>query len=76
MYFNYHAKAQKLIREGRLVDYKIMDRWNAVSPALVLFFDGFPPMPVRSHKWKEYFALIAEIYGKPFITRNDDEKPD
>lgn len=36
-YFNYHAKAKNLIAEGHLVDYEIVDNWNGIKPALVLF---------------------------------------
>lgn len=62
-YFNYHAKAKKLISEGHLVDYEIVDSWNKISPALVLYFDNNRPMPIREYMWDEYFKL--------FNNRND-----
>ena len=58
MYFNYHAKAKKLIAEGHLTDYEIVDCWNGISPALVLFFDNNKPMPIREHRWDEYFKIL------------------
>lgn len=58
MYFNYHAKAIKLIKQGNLISYKIFENWNNISPALVLFFKNNKPMPIRQHKWQEYFDLI------------------
>lgn len=57
-YFNYHAKAKKLIIEGHLVDYEIMDSWNNISPALVLYFDNNRPMPIREYMWDDYFEIL------------------
>lgn len=57
-YFNYHAKAKKLIAEGHLVDYEIVDRWHGISPALVLYFDNNRPMPIREYRWDEYFKIL------------------
>ena len=61
MYFNYHAKIKRLINEKELVDYKIVDKWNNISPALVLFFKSSRPMPVRKEKW-EYYLKILKNY--------------
>ena len=61
-YFNYHAVAKNLIKQGHLVKTEYMAVWNEVSPALVLFFDNHLPMPIRKDKWDEYESLIAE-YG-------------
>ena len=36
MYFNYHAKAKKLIAEGHLIRYEFAENWGAIRPALVL----------------------------------------
>ena len=49
-YFNYHAKAKKLIAEGHLVDYELVDSWNKISSALVLYFDNNKPIPIREYK--------------------------
>ncbi|MCH5209563.1 MAG: thermostable hemolysin delta-VPH [Oscillospiraceae bacterium] len=57
-YFNYHAKAKKLISEGHLVGYEMVDNWNGISPALVLYFDNNKPMPIREYKFKEYFKIL------------------
>lgn len=58
VYFNYHGKAKKLINEGHLTHFEIVDRWNAIAPALVLYFDNHIPMPIREEKWSEYLPLI------------------
>lgn len=64
MYFNYHAKAKKLIVQGHLVRFELKQNHNGISPAMVLFFDNAPPMPVREHRWAEYFRLIEETKGE------------
>ena len=57
-YFNYHAKIKRLIYEGHLVNFEIVEKWNGISPALVLYFDNEKPMPIREYRWNEYFDLI------------------
>lgn len=61
MYFNYHAKAKNLIISGHLINIEIVQKWNNISPALVLFFDNSIPMPIRKEKWEIYFKLINNI---------------
>ena len=62
MYFNYHAKAKKLISSGNLINYKIFKNWNGICPALVLFFNNHKPMPIRREKWNDYFKYINNYY--------------
>lgn len=57
-YYNYHGLAKQLIREGHFTHFEIVDRWNAIAPALVLYFDNHIPMPIREEKWSEYLSLI------------------
>ena len=63
MYFNYHATAQKLIKNKDLIAFKVCAKHNSISPALVLFFKSHAPMPIREHKWQEYFELLEKVYG-------------
>lgn len=58
MYYHYHAQAKRLILEGHLTHYAIMDRWNHIAPALVLYFDNHRPMPIREERWSEYLRLM------------------
>jgi len=58
MYYNYHAKAKRLIREGHLIGWRFVEKHNKISPALVLFFDNEKPMPIREHRFDEYIDLI------------------
>ena len=57
-YFNYHAKAQNLIKSGHLSKYEFVEKWGNIAPALVLYFDNNRPMPIRAHKFDEYINLI------------------
>lgn len=57
-YFNYHAKAKKLIEEGHCIGADFVESWNNISPALVLYFDNSPPMPIREHRFEEYITLL------------------
>lgn len=60
MYYNYHAQARKLIAEGHLIKMEIVDQWNAISPALVLYFDNHRPMPIREYRWDDYIVSNNE----------------
>lgn len=70
MYFSYHNRAKKLIREGLLTKYEFVERYNGISPALVLHFglpdaeNAYKIMPVREERWAEYMPLIAEFFKK------------
>lgn len=57
-YYNYHAKAKQLIKEGHLVGHEIVDNWNGIVPALVLYFDNHRPMPIRKYRWDEYLEFF------------------
>ena len=59
-YFNYHATARRLIREGRLRGYRIVGEWHGIRPALLLYFDDLrhPVMPIREARWGEYLPLL------------------
>ena len=61
-YFNYHQTAKKLITEGKLISYQIVDEYNGISPALVLVFndDVHPVMPIRQERFFEYLTLIEK----------------
>ena len=68
-YYNYHAVIKRLIRDGKLKNWYITERYNGISPALVLVFDDLkhPVMPIREYRWQEYLPHL-----KP---REDREEP-
>lgn len=57
-YFNYHAKAKKLIADGHLLCFEIVPNWGNIAPALVLHFDNARPMPIREYRFNEYFKIL------------------
>lgn len=59
-YFNYHAKAQGLIKGGHCVRAEVVEKYNNISPALILYFDNHMPMPIRLHRFDEYFELLQQ----------------
>lgn len=58
-YFNYHAKATKLIQTGHCKHACIEPVHNKISPALILFFDNHKPMPIREKRWMIYAEILA-----------------
>ena len=60
-YFNYHAQVRKLIKSKHLIGVTIFQKYNHISPALVLYFDNHKPMPIREYKWREYLEIINEL---------------
>ena len=65
-YFNYHATAKRLIKEGKLLRYYIADTHRGISPALILVFDDatHPIVPIRESRWEEYLPLLKDIPNK------------
>lgn len=59
-YFNYHAKAKKLITTNHLLAVTIFDRYHHIYPAMVLYFDINRPIPIREYRWAEYMQLIKQ----------------
>lgn len=58
MYFNYHAKVKKKIAEVGVARFEFVEKYNNISPALLIYFKDGSMMPVREHKFLEYIALI------------------
>lgn len=57
-YYSYHATAKKLIEDGHLIKYEIVESWNRIAPAMVLYFDNHRPMPIREYRWDEYMKML------------------
>ena len=65
-YYNYHAIASNLIKTGHCTHANLTEKYNSLSPALVLYFDNHKPMPVRENKFSLYFSLLC-YYGVNII---------
>lgn len=59
-YFNYHAKAHSLIKLGHCVKAEVVEKYNDISPALILYFDNHIPMPIREYRFDDYFELLKQ----------------
>ena len=61
-YFNYHATAKKLIAAGKLKEFRFVESYRSISPALLLFFDDekHPVMPIREARFAEYAILLGK----------------
>ncbi len=60
-YFSYHARAKGLIKSGHLVAARFVPNYKNIAPALVLFFDCHPPMPIREYRFVEYKELLDSL---------------
>ncbi|MBQ6728477.1 MAG: thermostable hemolysin delta-VPH [Clostridia bacterium] len=59
-YFNYHATAKRLIKDGKLKEYRFLPEYNGIKDVLLLIFDDekHPIMPIRKPRQSEYLCLI------------------
>ena len=72
-YFNYHAKVQKLIKDGLLKSYYFVEKYKNIGKVIVLDFD-YINLPIRE-QWFEYYLdlinmlYITELKNNIFFTR-------
>ena len=62
MYFNYHAKIKRLIKENQLLYVKFYDTYNNISPAMVLYF---------KNEEQNYDVRLFEYRAKGFSMTNN-----
>jgi len=62
VYFNYHAKVKKLIKEGHATGFEIKEEYHKICPCLLIYFDNHIPMPIREKHFEEYLFLLTK-YG-------------
>lgn len=70
-YFNYHAKIKRLLREGKLREVKLVESYRGISPAMLLYFEGERPMPIREYRFEEYASLLKQY---PVPIRNGEQE--
>jgi hypothetical protein len=56
--FPYHNKCKKLIKEGHLINWEIVQKWNKIPNALILYFDNHRPIPIRDYRHEEYMQIL------------------
>ena len=59
-YFNYHAKAKRLIDSGHCISASVFSNYHHIRPALVLYFENNIPIPIRDYMWKDYIPLLNQ----------------
>ena len=60
MYFNYHAKVKRLIKEKKAIGYEFLESYHNISPCLLIYFKDERPMPIRDSHFDEYLKLLKE----------------
>ena len=71
-YFNYHAKAKNLIKNGHCIAATVFSTYHHIRPALVLYFNNNKPIPIREYMWQDYLPTLFEL-GIPII--NEENLP-
>lgn len=69
-YYNYHAVATNLIKTGHCTHTILKEKHNKISPALVLYFNNHPPMPIRKESFEKYIFLL-KFYDIPILNQVD-----
>ncbi len=59
-YYNYHAMAKRLIKNGNCIASSIFETYHHISPALVLYFENHKPIPIREYMWNDYIELLSQ----------------
>lgn len=60
MFFNYHAKVKRLIKEGKATGYEFLKSYHNISPCLLIYFQDEKPMPIREDHFDEYLKLLKD----------------
>ncbi len=60
VYYNYHARAKKLIGTGHIMGASVFKEYHHIYPALVLYFDNHKPIPIREYMWHDYLPLLKQ----------------
>lgn len=60
MYFNYHAKVKRLIKEKKAIGYEFLESYHNISPCLLIYFKDERSMPIRDSHFDEYMKLLKE----------------
>ena len=74
MYYDYHAVAKRLISQGKLIDFKRVEKWGKIAPAFVLFFVDHRPMPIREDRVAEYVEVIGKSPSSHLVRRGDPKE--
>ena len=57
--YSYHNRIKQRIKNGELTGFEFVDKYNSISPALLLYFDTEPKVrPIRDYRFEEYEQLL------------------
>lgn len=57
--YPYHNKIKQRIRNGELTAYEFVEKYNGISPCLLLYFNTEPFVrPIREHRFEAYGELL------------------
>ena len=60
--YPYHNKIKQRINNKELVRYEYVEKYNGISPCLLLHFDTEPRVkPIREHRFQEYEEIFAQM---------------
>lgn len=68
-YYNYHGNAINLIKNGHCEKAEIVQNYNNISPALILYFNNHKPMPIRQERFEQYMVLL-KYFDVPTLINN------
>lgn len=61
--YPYHNKIKQRINNNELTRYEYVDRYNNISPCLLLHFSTEPIIrPIREHRFDEYEKIFADHF--------------
>lgn len=60
--YPYHNKIKQRIKNKELTHYEYLEKYNGISPCLLLHFDTEPrTRPIRGHRFDEYEELFISL---------------
>jgi len=63
--YPYHNKIKQRINNKELERYEYVEKYNGISPCLLLHFTTEPKIrPIRAHRFEEYEKLFKELKRK------------
>lgn len=60
--YPYHNKIKQRIKNGELIKYEYVEKYNHISPCLLLYFNTEPYVkPIREHRFEEYEKIFDTL---------------
>ena len=57
--YPYHNRIKQRIANGEFIRYEYVDKYNGISPCLLLYFSTEPKIrPIREHRFNEYEEMF------------------